>query len=253
MRSTDHNLNNPMEAKSVDIYPVVDFTKLSEIIRLTQEEYDLIGIKDPTIIYIIKDSPIHEVRYGEIVVCDKKVENIYLLGPANSFGEYTLYLNETDGVNDKLIKICQYPNPQDAINALNKFNKVGSHNKINVQISTIIIQYITNDISIHDMLVAIISLFGYRDSTKLQSLMGILQTYIIPSRCKDLPTLLRNDIKSLRTRYGDVVPPLTFYSDLYDLIVSYKFFSTKEFKKDPDEIDLSKVINKVVNIMENKI
>ena len=252
MRSTDHNLNNPMEVGTINLYPSVDCTKLSEVVRLPMEMYELIKIKDPTCIYIITDSLTKKVYYGDWLVEDGRVERIYLLGPSNKFGEYTLYLNETDGIHDNLIKICRYSDPQVAINDLNKFNRVGSHQQTNLQIYSVVSQYITKDISLHDMLVGIISLFGYRDSIKLQSLLGILQTYGIPTGCRDLPTLLKNDIRGLKKIYSNH-PLFGLYSDLYDLVVSYNFFKGRDFQKDPDELDLSKVIEKVFVIMTNHI
>ena len=251
MRSTDHNLNNPMEVKTLNIYPSVDCTKLSEIVKLTMEEYELIQIKDPTIIYVITDSKDNKIYYGDILVAHGETERIYLLGPANKFGEYTLYLNETDGHTDRLIQICRYSDPQVAIDSLNKFNRVGSHHAKNLQTHIIISEYIIGDISIHDMLIGIISLFGYRDSIRLQSLVNVLKTYDINAGCKDLPILLKKDLRQLKTIY-DNQPIFGFYSDLYDLVSYYNFFKGRDFQKDTEDLDLSKVIAQVFVIMENK-
>lgn len=250
MRSTDHNLNNPMEVGTINLYPSIDCTKLSEIVRIPMEMYELIKIKDPTCIYIITDSPTKKVYYGDWLVEDGKVERLYLLGPSDKFGEYTLYLNETDGIHDSLIKICRYSDPQAAINDLNKFNRVGSHQQTNLRIYNVVSQYITKDISIHDMLVGIISLFGYRDSNKLQSLLQTTTAYRADTNRNDLPMALKNALLSFKNIKN---PVFGFYADLYDLVTSYDFFKGRDFQKDPDDLDLSKVINKVVSIMENKI
>ena len=250
MRSTDHNLNNPMEVGTINLYPSIDCTKLSEVVRLPMEMYELIKIKDPTCIYIITDSPTKKVYYGDWLVDDGNVERIYLLGPSNKFGEYILYLNETDGIHDNLIKICRYSDPQVAINDLNKFNRVGSHQQTNLRIYNVVGQYITKDISLHDMLVGIICLFGYRDSSKLQSLLQATTAYRVDTNRNDLPIPLKNTLLSF---YNIKNPVFGFYASLYDLVVSYNFFKGKEFQKDPDELDLSKVIEKVFVIMTSHI
>jgi hypothetical protein len=208
MKSTDDNLNNPMVVDTIGIYPQVDTTNVS----------------------IEKDS----------------LKRMYLLGSSNKLGEYQLYLNEATEFSDRLVKICRYDDPQVAINALNKFNNVGSHHLLNLQVYTVISQYIVKDIPLHDMLVGVISLFGYRDDIRLQQLLQTMISYNPCGIYKDLPALLKNDIKYLKI-HGNYL--FKYYSDLYDLVNSYKYFQAKEFQLDPDNVDLSKVVEKVFTIM----
>lgn len=251
MKSTDHNLNNPMVIDTINLYPSIDSTRLSPVIVLSMEEYNLIQIKDPTCIYVINNTNKKIVYYGEWLIEKDNLKRMYLLGPANKFGEYTLYVNETDGHNDRLIQICRYNDPQLAISELNKFNKAGSHYQINLQVYSVISDYIVKNISLNDMLIGIIALFGYQNDTRLQDLIQILTSCNINTDNKiQSQILLKEQVKVFKTSNNHL---FKYYSDLYDLVISYNYFQGKEFQKDPGELDLSKVIEKVLKIMTNII
>jgi hypothetical protein len=246
MRSIDHNLNNPMLVDT--LCGSEKFSNVSCIL-LSYEEYQLIKIKDPDCIYIIEDHPDQLMYLGDRLIERETPKRMYLLG-ISKFGEYDIYVNETDGKHDKLIKVCRYDDPQLAITDLNRVNNVGSHHKINFQIYSVIADYISKDISLNDMIIGIISLFGYRDDTRLQSLIQSMISYDANISQTYLPYPLRKDIKMFKNNKNHL---FKFYSDLYDLVLSYNYFLSKEFQKDPEELDLSKVIEKVVKIMTIKI
>lgn len=251
MKSTDQNLNNPMVVDTVGLYPDLSTNGIPEVVTLTTKDYDLLQTKDPTSIYIISDSNRKDVYLGSSLIEKDIITRMYLLGPANKLGEYILYLNEATLYSDRLIKICRYTDAQVAITELNKFNNAGSHQTLNLQVYNVLSEYIVKDISLHDMLVGIIALFGYRDDIRLQRVLQMLIPYDPGRIFKDLPLLLQRDLKVFINNGNHL---FRLYSSLYDLVVSYKYFKAKEFHlDDPDKVDLSKVIDKVLLIMTNAL
>jgi hypothetical protein len=109
------------------------------------------------------------------------------------------------------------------MDALNMFNKVGSHMSANLQVYNVVCGYIKRDISLHDMIIGIICVFGYRDNIQLQNLLSVITRYAGNPQSLDLHLILKRDLPDLRRHYSNN-PLFGFYSDLYDLVVSYKFF-----------------------------
>lgn len=249
MKSTDHNLNNPMV---VDTIPNpkdwIDHLLHPEAVAVTQETYDLIQKKDPGYIYIISDAIHPKAYYGDSLIVNDKPERMYLIGPSDKYGEYILYLNENREYHNGLIEICRFDDPQQAIISLNKFNKVGSHHNVNLQIYHLLSKYITRDIKLHDILIGIISLFGYQNDMKLQEVMQLMSYYDkgygIKSRLElNLPAF---ELRMLRDNPNHL---FRIYIDLYDLIVkNYNCFTDKKFQ-DSQEPDLSEVIENVFRII----
>lgn len=249
MKSTTDNISNPMVVDTLNLYTGINSGTTRNVIVVSPENYELIKSKDPNTIYIV-NNPVTKSRMvylGESIIEEDASTPIYLLGPSDKFGEYTLYLNQSDGKSDKLIKICRYNDPQIAITELNKFNRVGSHNQLNLQIYNIIASYIQKDISLNDMILGIISAFGYRDDQKMHYLIQLTMIYDASGAFKDIPKVFKKVLKDMGKYSKNHL--IGIYLNLYDLMDSYKFFQTKEFQKDPEELDLSKVIRKVIKIM----
>lgn len=235
-------LDNKMVIDQIDLYKLVG---TPEYISVTQEEYDLIQKKDPTAIYIISDTP-GRMYIGDNLLEKEKPKNTYLLGPSNQFGEYILYLNHPDDWVDHLLEISRYSNPQQAIDALNKFNRVGSHVDSALQTFNLIVCYIQSEITLHELLIGIISLFGYRDDIRLQQVIERATTYDVTRNSRDFSPLMREEIPSWK---NDENYLFTYYSDLYDVIVKHNHFKGREFHVDPEELNLSNVINDIIKVI----
>lgn len=237
MESSNDNLNNPMVVDTIDLS--LNYNRRT--IKLTKKEYDLIPTKDPTCIYIVKDETDIKPTYylGDCKIRRDFNKDVYLLGPSNKFGEYTMYLYTTE-CGGVLIEICRYNDPNIAIGELIKANKNRSTDKLYLQVRNMLIEYIKGNININDLLIGIISAFGYKDSPKLQDLISTIRSYsMIKFTFVVLNILARSDDN----------PLAGLYVKLHDLILSYDYFKGKKFKKEPEDIDLGEIIDKIFNIM----
>ena len=239
-------LENPMHVDQIDIAKQLS-KNLPSIHMVTEEEYTLIQIPDPNHIYVITDSEDRKIYLGEVLIMNNRPKRLYLIGSSNSFGEYTMYLNITRGFENELIEIAKYYNAQDAIEALNVFNRVGGHDQLTLQTHTIICQYIQKELSLNDMLIGIISIFGYKDDLRLQEV--IMSTKMLGAHHykETLPVLLIEEV--VNWKYSPS-PLYVAYSLLYDLVVRKEFFKSKEFRfKEIEDLNLSEVIEEVFVIM----
>lgn len=249
MKSTDYNLNDPFVIDSINLQRTLDSRHYPNIEHVNQNFYDLIQIKDPNTVYVINDATDGRIYYGDILIPKERNDVSYLIGNDKK-GNYVLYMNRVVGFNDKLIEICKYKDPQDAINNLNLFNNSGSHQPMNLKIYTTIISYLNDNISINDMILGIIVIFGFKNDPRLQYLIETSRRYIMEVNGKidkDLPPLWREELRHFKDRYPDSL--FIYYSDLYDIIVKYNFFKDDKYNLNVNEHpDLSDVINEIINM-----
>jgi len=242
-------LDNKMVVNRMDINEYPSTVRLPDFMHLTQEEYDLLHVKDPKRIYIIIDAKDRRIYNGDLLISTIKPEKMYLLGPSNTLGEYVLYFREVnDNWEERLIELVRYDDPGKAINALNTFNRVGSHTDYALQIYHLLVNYIQNELSIHELLIGIISLFGYRDDIRLQEVISTAMLYgvqITRLYKRDLPILLREELGNWR-KSDNIL--FQYYASLYDLIVFYDNFKGREFQVDPDKLNLSEIVNEIIKI-----
>lgn len=250
MKSTDYNLNDPFAIDSIHLQRTLDSSHYPNIEHVDQNFYDLIQVKDPNTVYIINDSTDGRVYYGDILILKERNDVSYLIGTDKN-GNYVLYMNSVVGFNDKLIEICKYKDPQDAINSLNLFNNAGSHQPINLKIYSTIIPYIDNNISINDLILGIIVIFGFKNDPRFQYLIETSRQYILEVNGKidkDLPPLWREELRHFKDRYPDSL--FTYYSNIYDIMVKYNFFKDERYNLDINEHpDLSDVINDIIKVI----
>ena len=252
MESTNQNLVNPTKIISIDLSCPPNVDKRPETVKLTMSEYKLIKIKDPTCLYIISDSPNKLVYCGDMLVKQESLNRTYLLGPGKRHGEYILYINDIYNNHDNIIPLCTYTDIQAAINDLNRFNHVGSTNRLNLQIATIIHQYLSEDISLNDMIIGIIARFGYQNDIRLQGLLAAIRSYPVEGSSHYLPESLARNLDVFKNYRQNHL--FRCYATLYDLVVAYHYFTDKEFiKEDPDEINLESVVKKIFDIMTSAI
>lgn len=243
------NLVNPMSVNELNIKNEIPCSILNPITILTQEEYDLIQLKDSTIMYVISNSNDNRYYVGDMLIINDSIKSTYLIGPGDIYGEYTLYVNMKTRLYDKLVPISKYDNAQKAINELNRCSKVGLHTNLALQIYNIFNRFIDNDLSINETILGIISLFGFRDDIRLQEVIQITIINKANVSHKDIPSYFKQELVKLRISKN---PLFKFYSDLYNLISLYNFFKGKEFQKiNDEELNLSEIINKVYDIMLN--
>lgn len=236
MRSSDNNLNNPMVVNTIDLYSNVNSAP-PNVMRINEETYKLIKTKDPMTIYIVESDQGTKVYKGNSIIKIDYEKISYLLGPSNKYGEYKLYLNH-DG---NLIEICKFDDPNIAINLLNRYNQMASHDKLALKVYNIVSEYIKRNIYLSDMILGIISSFGYKDSPKLQDLiMSLNELTIHKLNFRTQNAFMHNDNHLYK-----------IYLGLYDLVESYDRFKSRKFQDNLDNLDLSEIMDKIFNIMKN--
>lgn len=235
MKSTDRNLNNPMLINQIPLGRYLESWELPVVTHVTQEEYDLIKIKDPFKIYKITNSKEKRVYYGNTLLEEEPIDVEYLIGvetaKSKEYGEFIYYImmhTQRNGI-DEVIKICMFRDLQAAANAVVLFNTVRSHEGANLRIYNIVNQYIQRNISIHDFIIGIMCAFGLDHDVNLNEAILLGTKYEIKQTDYDLPILLRDRLPNMRKM--SKVPLIKLYADIYDVVVKYDFFKGKEYQE----------------------
>jgi hypothetical protein len=255
MKSTDYNINNPFKKVELDLLRTIPSWNILNILNITQEEYNLIQIHDPHTMYIISDSDTGKVYLGDILIEEDCTINKYYMG-INDRKEYVVYVDQLAGTLDnrsQLVEICAYDNPQSAIDALYQFNKVGSHIKTDFDIYGIIKSYIEKNISTHELIISILVVYNFREDCRLQNIIEFAVSHNAHRCMKEFPSFYADQISRMRDNKPESLFPV--YSNLYDLIVKYDFFSDRKYQN-IDDLDLSseiRDINKVIAFKSNEI
>jgi hypothetical protein len=239
-------LTNDMK---VDLINLKDQSLVMNCEALSKEQYDLIQTKDPKKMYFVNDNDEFKVYLGDFLINIYKPKSKYFLAPAIDNNEYVIYMNI--GIHsDLLIEIARFNNAQSAINALNKYNNIGSHNNEIVQISEIFESYIQGDISLHELFIGIIKLSKWENNVFLQDLLHYTTSYGIMDykNRNNLPNLLKDKLYEMKENAN---PLFKIYANLYDLTSENKFFIDLKYKRNTKDIDLSKIINEVVTIIKS--
>ena len=243
-------LNNDLRITQVELDRMELLRYLPEPMFLTQEEFDLIAIKDFRKLYIITDSLENRVYLGEQLIGDTQIDQKYFLS-INSDNEYEIYFNQRENFQDRLIPLFRYSDPQLAINALIQLNNIGSHDMTSRKIYNIIIHYITREISIHDMIIGIMSVLWNKDDPRFQRIIQMQVDFNLNPLDRDLPIVMREFLMNVNNHSN---PLIHLYSNLYDIMIIFNLFKGLEFQKDhPEDIKLDEVINKIFNMFGNFI
>lgn len=248
MNSTDHNINNPMGGSTIELLRMIDANVTYTMVCVTQETYDMMSSHDPNTMYIISDSPDKRIYIGDTLIRSNNTTKKYFIGQED-VNRYIIYMNTKSGnfiESDYLVPICMYDNAQSAIDALSKFNKVGSHIKLDNDIYNIIISYIDKHLSTHEFIVSIISAYNFKEDPLLQQIIQFAISYGVHKCMKEFPSFFVTQLSRMRTTESRSL--LVMYSNLYDLMVKYDFFKGKKYQLDVDtinDIDLSKEISDI--------
>lgn len=244
--STDHNLNDPNRVIELNLGLDDQFSDLSKVINLTKEEYDIIRIKDPNTIYVITNTDKNEIYKGELLISLDQPKRKYLISTGDQEGEYILYLDDVTSNYDRLIPICRYDNVDIAISELHKLNQVGNHTKIDYQIYLLLIRFIKKEMTLHELILAIISLFGYGKNVRFQELIQTIDSFHLTNLC-DNPDSTKIAMQGLKRLPNQLCH---FYVSLYDLLgVRYQCFRDRKYHHNIEELVLSNEINAVKNAM----
>lgn len=258
MRSTDHNLNNPMSVDQIILEYTASALKMMNAVHIDRSLYDQITTKDPHTMYIVHDNGEDLVYLGDNRIPDSCMSwPTYLIAPTYD-NEWAVCSNLKSSwtAHDEIVEICRYKDLDKAADAVRLYIRAG-HEDIEISIYRMLISYIKKDIGINDLIINIIGLHGFNNSPKLQELIqtaysyGVMENQIDPQSKNrgygkyqmDLPVLLRNEIGRLANAYPTSLYP--YYSKLYDVIIKYCFFKGTEYQTDPDNANLRDVISDI--------
>lgn len=238
------NHNNANQSNLLENF--ISNLRMPEVKPVPQDFYDLMTSHDNNTLYVISDSNEPISYLGDIRVYDYK--NKYFIGQ-NINGYYVIYKNEYICKSSELIPICIYDNPQAAIDDLSRFNRVGSHVKRDFDIYNIIKSYINRDISTHDFIIAILTIFNFTESSGLYSIIEVAVTYCETNSKLEFSSSYLEIIGKINSSYPNTI--FTIYSKLYDLLIKYNFFKDKKYRV--DNVNLSLEIENIFNIIMNQI
>jgi hypothetical protein len=147
-----------------------------------------------------------------------------------------------------LIEIIRFDNPQHAVDALIKFNRIGSHTSTSLQLYNIISSYIQKNITLHDLLIGILSICGYRDDYRMQDLIRICVVFGA-TKGRTFNVVFRDELTKWKVITHVNEHLMKLYAKLYDVICIYNNFKGKEFKVDPEELKLGNVIMSIYSVI----
>ena len=253
MRSTDNNLNNPTSIISIELNKVHDAWKNPIVKTVTQEFYNLLQTKDPHVIYVIYDVYPIRMYYGDLLIERKDNKSKYLMGPADEYGNYIIYMWERIGGSDTIIEICKYKDPQLALDALNRYNKVGRHDSISDSVYVILNSYIDEEISVHDAIVSIISAYGFRDDPRLQELTSSVMPYGMINRnpYREIPIIALEMIKRRAEKDKDSL--YKYYYEIYKLMFTFDFFKDDKYHRYIDMRNLAYEVGEICKVFSSYI
>lgn len=257
MKSNNSNINNPFKVNEINLQEQICSTNIN-VVNVSKEEYDLMIIHDPTTIYVTTDKFGRILTYiGDCMIENNNIINKYYIS-IDDKNIYTIYMDNavTDFKNNflgyqKLIPICRYNDPQDAIDALAKFNKIGSHNKIDFDIYNIIKSYIDKNISTHEFIIGILIIFNFKEDPELQVIIENCISHNANNCNYEFP--INYSIYILKFKKYHPYSLFRIYSDLYDLLLKYDFFKDKKYQNNFDNLDMSNVISEIskISLMRN--
>lgn len=254
MRSTDTNLNNPLQIDNIDLQREIESWNHVTIEIIDQNLYDLKEKHDPFVMYVIKDSKDNRMYLGDLLIPNSYSESTYLISFDNNMNQYVLNLNIKERFQNFIVPISKYINAQDAIDAMKLSMNAGSHEKINLSIYTLLSAFIDDKIMLHQLIVGLISLFGYKNDPRLQQLnqtaisYGVLQHISIKN--KDLPSMYIEDLPKFSNQYNNSL--FDIYNDLYNVIIKHGITNKEKYHNvSINDLDLKDPIKDIINIQYN--
>ena len=240
-----------MDVFQIDLLTYLDTLEFPNTTHVTQQEFDLITMRDPKMIYIIVDAKDNRVYEGDSLIIYGASSNGYFMNISHDISEYIIWQNIRHNHQDRLIEICRFKDPQLAIDTLAHFNRTSSHHNMSLKLYKILLSYIDEKILINELLIGIMSIIGYREDPRLQELIGqLISQGVMGSRnsVRALPPFILEHLDRFTHHSNNHLYKL--YLDLYNIIVMFGHFTDDRFKT--DKPNLSKVIDQIYNVIQNQ-
>ena len=142
-----------------------------QVVRpLTNNEYQLIQSKDPYTIYVITDRD--TMYYGDTLIERDFYRLTYVMGIDSETNEYIIFKNLSDGKGaDYFCEVRRYSDVNKAINDL-RMSTIGQQHKVYYGKWTSLLHlYINNELTLHNLLIGIISSVGYDNDPLFQHIV----------------------------------------------------------------------------------
>lgn len=213
--------------------------ELPRILAVTQEWFDTLSTKDPKTVYIILGSKDRRVYHGEVLVSQEFRKPEYFLSTNES--QIAIYVNFRENYTDRLVKIADYSDIDVAIKDLVRFNTVGAHGKWALQCYNITLRYLLKEISLQDLMIGIMTVFGFGKEPVLQALIDYCLSLGLDPKSFEPNMEVAANLPHIKHRH----PVFRMYSDLYDVLVLFDFFKDPKYHEFDKKINLSDFIQKL--------
>lgn len=240
MKSTDMNINNPLNVERIDLQRNVDLWKSPRVEVISSFLYDRLNVKDPMTVYVTDNG---NVYLGEMLIEKDEISCKYLLGMDND--EYIILMNLRQMNQNRLIPIARFEDINTAVDVLHRYNKVKSHRKISLSIYTALSAYIDKFVGIGDLILSIMVLYGYKNDPRLQKVIHVYSEYH-ENNDVSMAALFLTNLPSFARAYNN--PLFDYYNEIYKVIEKYKFFKEEKYNKG-ELTDLSSAVSDIENIM----
>lgn len=253
MRSTDTNLNNPLQIDNIDLQREIESWKHITIEIVDQDFYDLMGQHDPFVMYVIKDSKDNRMYLGDLLITNTESDSTYFISFSNTTKRYVLNVNIKNNFQTFLVPLSTYGNAQEAIDAMKLAMNAGSHDKLNLSIYTLLSAFIDDKVILHQLIVGLISLFGYRDDQRLQQVnqtavsYGVFQYNSTDDKC--IPKMFIEDLPKFSYQYDNSL--FDMYNDLFNVMIKHELVKKNKYKNvSINDLDLSAPIKDIIDIRD---
>lgn len=254
MRSTDTNLNNPLQIDNIDLQREVESWKCVKVEIVEQDFYDLMGKHDPFVMYVISDSKDQRMYLGDLLITNNESESSYFISFDNNINKYVLNVNVKKNYQNFLVPISKYDKAQDAIDAMKLSMNAGSHEKLNLTIYSLLAAFIDEKTTLHNLIIGLISLFGYKNDIRLQDINQVAISYGVLqyNTDRDLPRVFKEDLPLFSNQYNNSI--FDIYNDLYNIIIKHDMIKKNKYHNiSINDLDLSSPIKDILEIFQKSL
>lgn len=254
MITNNNYISAPMRSVDFDLRYTSEPGPRQHFFRyLEQDFYDAMTTHDLNTIYICRnDEDDYNIYLGDQLL---KHETVSITGPKFVVGlddklNFVVYSQVYDTFTNciRLEEICRFDNPDDAIEKLYYYNRVGDYTDEALKAYIAIVTYIKKEIGINEVIISMIANIGnYRDDPRLQYLNERAIAYGVTPGSRDLSTRLKGELRKKLINNDDI---FTLYADIYDVFVMYDFFTDlKKYDVDKfgdDGLDLAEPVKRIL-------
>lgn len=224
MNSYNENIEHHFQRKWIPEFP--DFSLSKVVTVMNQAMYESFAYHDPKTMYVIYDTD--NLYLGDQLIPKMKNGRKYMLTYCDHRKIYSIYTHIIINGKERLIPIADYEDPNVALRVLKEYNMLGYHGIAAPKIYSMIQYYMDDIYGIHEVIMGIISISGFKDDQRLQHVNELARVNGVDNKCKDLTPIFKESLTYLKNKE----PIFKLYSDIYDIFLKYDFFKSNNVKVD---------------------